>query len=661
MTTSAFDMVENLSLMIDPITAAKPSAISDELAHFHLGQDDMDEIFLKIYGFGNKGATDYEDIRASVLDASFDDAIDETSSFTLTVRDPDWELLNTGALDNEIDINPGKIPHRWYQLYTVAVQGDTLTLTFITRNAAYLMMHKRPVKVSRRKITRAEFILSLIQKVKKHGVKIKFFSPELHKVQPIAKFSEGQRTTRDKNREAGFAAGAKITIKSWDGGNHTLTEDELKNAGLAIDAANAQGASARPRKALLEACIVEAPFFANPLGGDSSSVGILQLLDIHLRGSTSTHGGRRDVTKVCTLFLTEGFTSAGGAIELAVKHPDWSPGRIAQAVQGSAFPARYDAVSDGADKVYEEYHGGTAVAVSTQYAAQYAYSVGLPQGPERENYLAAIYRMADEVNWSAFWVRDELYYISQEDLFKSRARARMRRYEQGVEDVSFSWDRGKKLNEMTVSVRMDRWVCPIGTVIIFDEGGPARGRWLVTHITRSIFSTLGDITLSKPIVEKKEPAHDMASRGTVDATPTDPGNFDGTPKDIIDNVVIPYAQNLGFTVTPKSVEKANASHGPTQGGNRSDHEGPPEYAWAADISNSVTPSKEEDEFAKWLGKTFHIDPPWGGNSCHEHSDKHFRYQICYRMNTAQAGNHFTHVHIGIKALDVKPPHPNQKT
>lgn len=97
-------------------------------------------------------------------------------------------------------------------------------------------------------------------------------------------------------------------------------------------------AKPKARLALWMAAIVESGVHDIPYG-HSSSVGVLQLLDIHLGGSVAA---RRDVVLVAKLFLRKGFTGKGGAIAIAERNPGLSAGRVAQAVQGSAFPDRYD-------------------------------------------------------------------------------------------------------------------------------------------------------------------------------------------------------------------------------------------------------------------------------------------------------------------------------
>jgi hypothetical protein len=51
---------------------------------------------------------------------------------------------------------------------------------------------------------------------------------------------------------------------------------------------------------------------------------------------------RRDVPWVIAYFLEHGYYGYGGAIAIARAHPDWSPGQVAQAVQGSGRPWAYE-------------------------------------------------------------------------------------------------------------------------------------------------------------------------------------------------------------------------------------------------------------------------------------------------------------------------------
>jgi hypothetical protein len=91
-------------------------------------------------------------------------------------------------------------------------------------------------------------------------------------------------------------------------------------------------------------------------------------------------------------------------------------------------------------------------------------------------------------------------------------------------------------------------------------------------------------------------------------------------------------------------DAANAAHGPTNTGNRSDHQGPGNVAWAADISNGGSPTPEMDKLARSLAQRFGI--PWSGAGLVNATHGGYRYQLIYR--TMEGGNHFNHVHFGVK-------------
>lgn len=127
--------------------------------------------------------------------------------------------------------------------------------------------------------------------------------------------------------------------------------------------------------------------------------------------------------------------------------------------------------------------------------------------------------------------------------------------------------------------------------------------------------------------------------------PTGSANATGTPKNIIDTIVLPLARAHGINVTPASVANANARHGATVTGTRSDHQGPPSVAWAADMSNGTT-TPEEDALAADLARRFDI--PWDGSGLSNATHNGYRFQLIYR--TLEGGNHFNHVHFGVKVV-----------
>ena len=127
-----------------------------------------------------------------------------------------------------------------------------------------------------------------------------------------------------------------------------------------------------------------------------------------------------------------------------------------------------------------------------------------------------------------------------------------------------------------------------------------------------------------------------------------------TPKEVIDRVILPMAREVGIPITAQQVEEANARHSDlTTSGNMSEHKGPPDVAWAADISDawmSTVGSPNMTRLANAIAKRYKI--PWNGaglsNGTAVIGDCQFRIQLIYK--TMEGGNHFTHVHAGLHAL-----------
>jgi hypothetical protein len=247
------------------------------------------------------------------------------------------------------------------------------------------------------------------------------------------------------------------------------------------------------------------------------------------------------------------------------------------------------------------------------------------------------------------------------------------------EDPSLiSWDVTVDNREIASEMRLDLVCDPMefraGEVFKLVGFGPAStvttvklpGRWLIEDVTRNRADVFSSFTLKQPERAKPEPA---GERGTLQDDPSAGEDVAGTPKNIIDTIVVPIAQGLGFEVTPESITAANGVHAQnTTTGNKSDHKGPPSQAWAADISDSSSPSPRMDKLAKALLDRFdapvknvaHPDATSGlqqGNLVSWESDG-YRFQLIYR--TTEGGNHYNHVHIGIKWLKfVGPPTPLQ--
>lgn len=122
-----------------------------------------------------------------------------------------------------------------------------------------------------------------------------------------------------------------------------------------------------------------------------------------------------------------------------------------------------------------------------------------------------------------------------------------------------------------------------------------------------------------------------------------------TPREIINDEVLPLARKYGMVTGRNSamVDAANAVHGATVSGGRSDHQGPPDDAWAADMSNGQNPTPGMDKLAVALSKKFRIPGNIMAGGIHNATWGGFRYQLIYRCGDC-GGNHMNHVHFGVR-------------
>lgn len=443
--------------------------------------------------------------RAGVRDIRIEDSlisgdvvrtIEGASTVTLVVHDAYREILKSGLLQNEdsqlrsIDF---KLDGLWFRLVKVGKGGDDLTLTFEDREIAYLRRYMGPKKAVRGKITRAEFIYHLVKLVnsKLKGVaRIRFRSPELHETQPVAGGREGgttitKRHERDKDRKKG--------LNGSPGGINSRQRARIEEC---LTVADRLRAGERPTLAMLCAGFGESNWGENR-GGRGTTFQTLQIPESQLdqQAYHFLKGGRS--------FL------AGGAIGLARKNPRMSVGTIASKVEISdAAGPHYDAYRGKAKAVLDAWggaEGGSSITRTTY--KKYWFKVN-----KDETFWDAIVRLAGEVKWRVFMVSGDLYYISEPELFKSRTRYRFSEQTEGVLNIDFDWDQGKKVAKATVTARMDRWAAPPGSCVEIEDLGPATDKWLVESIRRDLFSAVAEVTLKRPMRPAEEPAPEKVTR-----------------------------------------------------------------------------------------------------------------------------------------------------
>ena len=477
---------------------------------------DVDVGALVLQFTGTKRSSKGTRVDQRVTGGTIEHTMTGASTLTITLDDTDRALVDSDLFTKQIDLQLDGI---WWRLVKVSKSTDTLTLTFEDRAVSLLRTITTPRKAARSKMTRAEFALSIVREVKTGGG-IPFICPDLTVKQKIATASDKlSPKKRASDKQPGIAKGATLTIRGA-----TASSLQKGNAERVLDVANSLGASQRATLALMEAVIVESNVQNLP-GGDADSRGILQVRD-----STAGPMGinNRDVEACCNAFLSRGFYGKGGAMALAAKYPSWTSGQIAQGVQGSAYPTRYDQARAEATAWIAAYTvgnigGGSTLTTTT---LPFQFQRGGTDGTVEDSWTC-LQRLAEEVQWGCFMSDGECYFVSESTLIAQKPIATLSEQTIGVMGIDFDVDNGKATSDATLTARVSRHGFRPGSVVVLEHCGTAHGRWLVSDVQRGIFDPNATVTLKRPTQPLPEPAPETTTVTTSAGGLSDLGTIAG--------------------------------------------------------------------------------------------------------------------------------------
>jgi hypothetical protein len=414
-----------------------------------------------------------------------------------------------------------------FRLVKVSRSGTQSTLTFEDRVIWWLRRKHGAKRAKRSKVTRAQFILSLLREI--NAERVRFVCPELNVRQPIDKHratrsralarasTTDSKTKTSANKNSRGIADAALTVKG-----RKATPENRRIGQRVLAVADQLNANAKATLALMEAVIVESEVTNTPKG-DASSVGVLQLLNLH--GSASI---RMDVEWCCKKFLQDGFTGAGGAIALAKRNPGWSAGTVAWHVQGPAtqYRDRYDQVQREATAWVQAYAGsGADVAESDAAGGATRYRSYQFAREGDEDSWTCIQRLATEIGWRCYMQGRSMFYMSEADLYRRQPQYVLKPDDGAVLQFDYDVDWGKTASEASVQIVAGEWKAPPGEPILVEGWGPPDGRWLVTSWRRDYFSPVVDLTIKQPAREKMEPAPEAASSSSSSGSDEGTGLF----------------------------------------------------------------------------------------------------------------------------------------
>jgi hypothetical protein len=498
------------------------------------------------------------DIVEAVVDGELAGGVQLAPALTLTLADPDRRLIESRVLVRNairtlgepeaktlrpIDLRVGAGVYRLTKALRNEEAGET-KLQFVARPVVYLGAHDGPLVASRGKVTRAQFARREVEETGRRPGKargriaaraVNFWAPEIGKRQPLAPLSaEDRRQLRgdaEQRRGVGGAARAARSAKGLTVKGLTATVSQRRTAAIALEESAELNAGPKATLALIMALIVEAEL-GNPTGGHGTSVGPLQLTDDHLGGSTSTDGGRRDLRLVCRLFHRQGFTTRaqaeGGAIGVAKQHPGFRAGQVAQYVQGSRHPERYEEAREEAQRFVEVLGDGDGTGAGADGDAAYVqrYAFRREQGTDAWTHTG---ELADEVQWRRFLdgqadeglgvvAGNTVIFAPDRALYGLRARMRLRLDDPAIVRLEeYELGYGKTVREVSLAVAGDEWRVPWGQPIVLENAGPITGKWLVWEITHPLWAPEATVVLRQPSEERPEPRSSVATRSSDDA------------------------------------------------------------------------------------------------------------------------------------------------
>lgn len=495
-------------------------------------------------------------ITNAITGVTMSDTIEGSSTLTITMVDPDYELINSEFFDTNddgkldpIDIEYPDNSNDWWRVTQVAVSdqsgGAQITLTAMERAAAHLASHHGPLKVARAKRTRAEFLKMCSDKVGAGGG-IDFHSKEIHKKQ---RPKGGPDTPPKRHREkpkakkSGIHSSESLSVKG-----QKASGQQIRIAETGLRVAQELEAPDKACLALLVAFIQESGM-ANLNYGDADSLGVLQV-----RVSTSGSASKsRDVEWCTEQFLTKGFWGKGGAISLAKGNPGKSAGWIAQQTQGSAYPSAYDPHISEAKEFLQAFGGGALTGAGSDGAKKkYNFEIGTAENPN-EDIWAGMNRIAEEVKWALFLNGQDLYFDHELTLIKQKPSLVLKRGAASLVTYEFNWDTRHIATELTLDLICEPDEFRAGQVFKLTGFGPASksstakpplpGRWLVSGIERDFQNVYSSFTLKQPSKPLREPAAEVVSRDGVTGTTVVGGGDAGTDAGPLRDRIVDVAQN----------------------------------------------------------------------------------------------------------------------
>jgi cell wall-associated NlpC family hydrolase len=471
----------------------------------------------------------------AITSATYEHGLDQAATLTLGLHDPQRVFLQSAIATQRITARLGS---EIYVLAQVSKAGHELTLTFEDQVVNALRQIKGPLKVRRSTVSRAGFARRLCLDPVAAGFvaarSITFWTPEAAKPgqrgttrqgKPLPNgqphVAKGKATSSkvvpDVTPPAGpvgpigtpggvdsASAGAVGATAAFPPGAHLLVRgitadaNQRENCAICLATAKRMGASRVVLLAVIETIIVESSM-RNLTGGDRDSVGLFQ------QRPSQGWQGLRNREKA-----TQEFTSR--AIANEKKYPTYTPGQLAQSVQRSAYPERYEQLRPEAEDWLAAWTGQVTPDQSLGASGSgqgYEFSRGVG-----ETSWGCVKRLADELQWRAFVRGTTVLFSPDSALLAQPTSMRLHETLPGVEVIDFDWDAGKHAARATCTIEATNpSAIEPGQVVILEQLGIANGKWLVSDIQHDFLSAQMTVELVTPQPALPEPPDTLSKTG----------------------------------------------------------------------------------------------------------------------------------------------------
>ncbi|MFT4034498.1 MAG: hypothetical protein QM679_02870 [Patulibacter sp.] len=444
------------------------------------------------------------DLPGAVVGWDFELSISAASILRLRVADDSYRLLRSTTLDHPVRLDFGdRVPQllRHWMLWRsrsagmIESDGRTTTLTFWTLGAAALKSVATPRRADASRVNLGGWVAMQAAEVR-HLIDLSPVVPRPGSRPPSDPSATGDSEADGSDGGAFGDRSDQVTVKG-----RAASKAQLAVLDEALRVASSLQASPRAVLALIEAIIVESEA-QNLTYGDRDSIGVLQVrVGLHGRAVAAS------VSRSCTLFLQKGFTGRGGAISLARGHAGWTAGQVAQAVQGSAYPARYDQVATEARTIIEQWSGrtlsqwsaATSTDSTTQTTSESATEWRRGTADGAESAWTNLGRIADSLGRRRAVIGRRLLVARDQDLILAAPHDRLTlRDERLTARPQITQDGNHTITTVDLTCLADGWVTPQGGVVDLVDAGPASGAWIVETIRGTGGDSSLQVTLTQP-------------------------------------------------------------------------------------------------------------------------------------------------------------------